>query len=197
MKRIDVSTVIRANHETNVRSFANVSNRETSTLIINVSWKQLGVSIGIVGCVNTNLYIPSNYFKLVGNQPSIKTLVIRFAIRYYAISMFRTDRTFAPDRPLPPPLSTPPSIKVVKVDQEEREIRIKRFVRFENREVCCRICGNIAGELLRQSSHFLHLFAIEIFLLFQFFRSKDFFTSSSLSGHYDYYLTPCVVAFFL
>lgn len=100
LKRIDVSIRHSCQSRNNdVRSFAN---RETSTLIINVSWKQLRVSIGIVGCVNTNLYIPSNYFKLVGNQPSIKTLVIRFAIRYYAISMFR------PDRPLPPPLSNTP-----------------------------------------------------------------------------------------
>lgn len=174
MKRIDVSTVIRANHETNVRSFANVSNRETSTLIINVSWKQLGVSIGIVGCVNTNLYIPSNYFKLVGNQPSIKTLVIRFAIRYYAISMFRPDRTFAPDRPLPPPLSTPPSIKVVKVDQEEREIRIKRF----DSKIARFVVGFVAISLANFSANRVTFY---IFSRLRFFSSSSFFARKIFS----------------
>lgn len=140
-----------------------------------MSWKQLRVSIGIVGCVNTNLYIPSNYFKLVGNQPSIKTLVIRFAIRYYAISMFR------PDRPLPPPLSTPPSIKVVKVDEETREIRIKRFVRFEKyrARVCCRICGNIVANFFQFSLETFYHFLLSFF--------------SFENGH-DYHFTPCVVA---
>lgn len=50
-----------------------------------------------------SLYIPSNYFKLVG-KPRSKTLVIRVTIRYYAISMFDPIAL----SPTIGPLSTPP-----------------------------------------------------------------------------------------